>query len=42
VFEDKALADETVRAVEKQIHNAEGEVEGVSGKAETTTVERAI
>lgn len=44
MFEDKELAEEQARAVEKQVnHNHEhGEVEGISGKIETTTVERAI
>jgi NH3-dependent NAD+ synthetase len=44
LFEDKELADETVRAVEKQINHshAEGEVLGVSEKVETTTTERAV
>ncbi|KJY01069.1 mfs sugar transporter like protein [Zymoseptoria brevis] len=44
LFEDQELADEQTRAVEKQIdqNHAEGEVEGVSGKIETTFIERAI
>jgi hypothetical protein len=36
VFEDKALADEAVAAVEKQVHDAHGEGE----KSVTTVVER--
>jgi hypothetical protein len=44
VFEDKELADEQARAVEKQVNHGHevGEVEGVSGKIETTTIERVI
>jgi hypothetical protein len=44
VFEDKDLADETVKAVEKQIQHAEADDagDGVTGKAETTTTERAV
>jgi hypothetical protein len=44
VFEDQALADEAVRAVEKQVNenHEHGEVEGLSDKVETRTVERTI
>jgi hypothetical protein len=41
VFEDKALADESVRAVEKTVN--QGHVEGTKddGKVETTRIERS-
>lgn len=38
MFEDKALADKAVAAVEKQVHEAEGEHE----KGYTTVVERTV
>ncbi|EAT84026.2 hypothetical protein SNOG_08858 [Parastagonospora nodorum SN15] len=40
VFEDKELAEKQARAVEKTVNN--GEIEGVSDKGQTTTIERAI
>ncbi|KAH7088729.1 general substrate transporter [Paraphoma chrysanthemicola] len=44
LFEDKALADEAVRAVEKQVNvnHEHGEMEGVGEKIETRTVERNV
>ncbi|KAL5116496.1 hypothetical protein ACEQ8H_005617 [Pleosporales sp. CAS-2024a] len=44
LFEDKELAEEQTRAVEKQLNHghAAGEVEGVSEKIAATTIERAI
>ncbi|KAH3909606.1 hypothetical protein HBI56_059890 [Parastagonospora nodorum] len=40
LFEDKELAEKQARAVEKTVNN--GEIEGVSDKGQTTTIERAI
>jgi len=43
LFEDKELADQAVRAVEKQVNEAEhGEVEGVTEKVEAKTIERSV
>jgi hypothetical protein len=44
VFEDKALADEAVKAVEKQVNqnHDDGEVDGIEGKVEARTIERTI
>lgn len=44
LFEDKALADKAVRAVEKQVNenHEHGEVEGVSEKVGAMTVERRV
>ncbi|KAF2829066.1 general substrate transporter [Ophiobolus disseminans] len=43
LFEDKALGDEAVRAVEKQVNqnHDHGDIDGVSEKVETRTVERS-
>ncbi|KAF2029656.1 general substrate transporter [Setomelanomma holmii] len=44
LFEDKAFADEAVRAVEKQVNHTHehGEVEGLGDKTDTRTVERSV
>ena len=42
VFEDKALADEAVKAVEKQVNTAHGDGEEHGNKTHVTAVERAI
>jgi hypothetical protein len=42
VFEDKALADEAVKAVEKQVNEAHVDGEEHGNKTHITTVERAM
>ena len=42
VFEDKALADEAVKAVEKQVNTAHVDGEELGNKAHVTAVERAL
>lgn len=42
VFEDKALADEAVKAVEKQVNTAHGNGEEDGNKTHVTAVERAL
>ncbi|KAH7398608.1 hexose transporter-like protein [Pyrenochaeta sp. MPI-SDFR-AT-0127] len=41
LFEDKALADEAVKAVEKQVHGVHDDGITEHGKVETTTIERS-
>ncbi|KAF9694440.1 hypothetical protein EKO04_007648 [Ascochyta lentis] len=42
LFEDKALADEAVKAVEKQVNTAHGDGEEHGNKSHVTAVERAL
>lgn len=42
MFEDKALADEAVKAVEKQVNSAHMDGEELGTKSHITTVERAL
>ena len=42
VFEDKALADEAVKAVEKQVNTAQIDAEEHENKTHVTAVEKAL
>ncbi|KAF1919884.1 general substrate transporter [Ampelomyces quisqualis] len=42
LFEDKELADQSVKAVEKQIHHAETDQNGFAGKIETQITARSV
>lgn len=42
MFEDKALADEAVKAVEKQVNSTHLDSEELGNKSHITAVERAL